>query len=80
MGNDREKKSNYLLYMGLLGFIVVLCMNLYSLYIIKKESAIFLNENWYEQWFPNYLVWFIFIIIGLVIEYNRKKDRRIFFK
>jgi len=80
MKNNRRKKLNYFLYIGLLGFIVVFCMNLFSLYIIKKESAIFLNKNWYSDWFPNYIVWFVFIIIGLIIEYNRKKDRRIFFK
>ena len=49
--------------MGLVGLAVQLVINLAVLALKKTE---FFSEQWWSDFFPGYLVWFVFAVIGYV--------------
>lgn len=66
---------NQFLSMGLIGFSVVLVCNLAALGLGQADAAFF-SEKWWSTWFVNYLVWFVFAVIGVGHQLSRKNGRR----
>ena len=49
---------------GLVGLAITIVLNLVALLILKKASAEFFSDKWWSGWFPSYIVWLVFTIIG----------------
>jgi hypothetical protein len=53
------------LIVGLIGFGAALVINLVAMLGFSKAEATFFSDPWWSSWFPNYVVWLVFAIIGL---------------
>ncbi len=49
---------------GLVGLAITIALNLVALFVLKKASAEFFSDTWRSSWFPAYIVWLVFTIIG----------------
>jgi hypothetical protein len=49
---------------GLVGLAITIVLNLVALLIFKKASAEYFSGGWWSSWFPFYIVWLVFTIIG----------------
>ncbi|MGD1895920.1 MAG: hypothetical protein ACFB16_03100 [Phormidesmis sp.] len=54
----------HFLRFGLIGTTVTLLLNAYAVVVLQKAAAAPLGPEWWAQWFPCYLVWFVFLSIG----------------
>jgi hypothetical protein len=61
--------------MGLTGTVVALAVNLAALLVFGKPSAAFFSEDWWSILLPQYLVWLVFIIIGIGTKLWGKEGR-----
>lgn len=66
---------NQFLSMGLIGFTIVLLANLVGWKYAGQADAVFFSEGWWSTWFVNYLVWFVFAVIGLGKQIGGKSTR-----
>ena len=53
-----------LVFVGSIGFAVNLLLNLFTLLALHRSAAVFFSGQWYGDWFPLYVVWFTFIVVG----------------
>jgi len=60
---------------GVVGLAIAIAMNLIALLVFKKASAEFFSHEWWFAWFPSYMVWVSFLILGLAGLMMRKKPR-----
>jgi hypothetical protein len=49
-------------------------LNLVALLFFKRASAAYFSEEWWSSWFPSYLLWLIFAIIGIASFCWPKRD------
>jgi len=49
---------------GLIGLAVTAALNLLALLAFKKASAAYFSDAWWSEWFPSYIVWLTFAIVG----------------
>lgn len=64
-----HKVSNILVLIGLVGFAIVLALNLYSSYAVSNpNSAPLFSTNWWARWFPLYASVVALLFIGLVLR------------
>ncbi len=47
---------------GLIGLAVQLVINLV---VLALGKTVFFSEQWWSDFFPGYVVWFVFAVIGL---------------
>ena len=52
-------------FCGVIGFTGNLILNLLTLFVLHRPAAVFFSEQWYGDWFPLYMVWFVFMVAGL---------------
>lgn len=59
---------------GLIGLIITLALNLVALLAFKRPAAEFFSHGWWSAWFPNYVVWLVFVAMGLAgaVKVRRK--------
>ena len=50
---------------GAVGLAITVATNFAALLVFKKAAAEFLSPAWWSAWFPSYLVWTAFLILGL---------------
>ncbi len=60
---------NYFVKMGSIGLLVVLVLNLFNQYVLEVGTG-----TWWSVWFPAYIVWFVFLAIGVGL--SRRKNPR----
>lgn len=60
-------KMNVLVRMGLIGLAITFVLNLFNQIVLGVG-----NEAWWSVWFPSYLIWFLFLIMGIG---SRKKQQ-----
>ena len=63
--------KNPFLKIGAIGFAIVLLINLFVALFLQQPSAIPFQADWYSIWLPSYMVWFVFLTIGIA---KRKQD------
>jgi hypothetical protein len=67
---------NYFLSTGIIGFTIVLVANFVALFGLGMSNALFFSGAWYSTWFSNYVLWFVFTIIGAAYNsYKGTSDR-----
>ena len=59
--------------MGLVGLAITIALNLVALLLLKKAEAEYFSEKWWSVWFPSYIVWLTFTIIGVAWFCWRKR-------
>jgi hypothetical protein len=57
---------------GLVGLAIEVVVNLVALLVFKKKAAEFFSEQWWFSWFPSYIFWLVFIVLGFVACYRGK--------
>ena len=62
------------LVMGLTGLAITISLNLFALFYLKKAAAEYFSDKWWSDWFPSYIVWLTFTIIGVASFCWRKRD------
>jgi hypothetical protein len=62
--NNMKSFKRIGLRLGLTGLSIGLVLNLLAVFVFHRTSAHFFTSPWWNAWFPNYLVWFVFAIIG----------------
>ena len=50
--------------MALIGFSIVVSLNIYGHFILRQPAAAPFSNQWWFTWAPSYTVWFIFLAIG----------------
>ena len=63
-------KKHPFVNMGSIGLIVTAALNLFNVYVLGVGGA-----TWWSAWFPLYVVWFTFLIIGMGL--SAKDNKRI---
>lgn len=53
-----------LLLIGVLGASIVSLLNLVAYFAFGQEAAQAVQGEWWAIWFPHYVVWFGFLLIG----------------
>jgi hypothetical protein len=61
-------KKHAFVVMGLIGLSITLILNLFNQYVLGIGG-----DAWWSVWLPNYLVWFVFLVIGIGLS-NKKKE------
>jgi hypothetical protein len=59
---------------GLSGLAITIALNLIALFLLKKVAAVYFSEQWWSDWFPSYIVWLTFTIIGIASFCWRNRD------
>ncbi len=60
-------KKHPFVKIGLIGFSIILVLNLFMQYVLDVGG-----ESWWSAWFPFYLVWLVFLVIGLGLSKKNK--------
>ena len=60
-----KNNMNTFLSIGLIGLGSIILVNVVAILAFNKPEAAFLTDDWWSTWFANYVVWFVFTIIGL---------------
>ncbi|MCH8127167.1 hypothetical protein IIC38_14615 [candidate division KSB1 bacterium] len=55
--------------MGLIGFSIIIVLNLFMQYVLGVGG-----ESWWSAWFPFYLVWLVFLVIGIGLSKKNKRN------
>jgi hypothetical protein len=86
IGNANKLKSefkktcgangNAWLWFGGFGFVVTLMLNLVGLFVFHRSSSVLFSDQWWAGWFPNYIVWISFTIIGIAIGFAKWRSQR----
>ena len=61
----RTRPMNSFLTLGAVGLAAQVLMNLIVILAVKSASARFFTESWWSAWFPTYVVWIVFLCVGL---------------
>ncbi len=61
--------KNTLIIVGSTGLVISLVVNLLGIFLFHKAAAVFFTEQWWSSWFPSFLVWIVFLIIGLGLRF-----------
>ena len=69
IATSRTKSQQFKL-IGITGLVVVLFWNVLGQTLFKLPEAVFFQTDWWSVWFPNYIIWFGLLVIGLVIQYK----------
>jgi len=64
------------LWFGPLPLLGTLVLNLAGRFVFHRSSSVFFSDPWWTAWFPNYVVWMTFTIIGAAIRFGRWRSRR----
>ena len=51
---------------GWLGLAITTALNLIAVLWFKKPSAAYLSDSWWAEWFPAYIVWLSFMMVGFI--------------
>ena len=49
---------------GLVGLAITTVLNLVALLLFKRASAEYFSDPWWSAWFPSYIIWLSFTLIG----------------
>ena len=61
--------GNAWLWFGGFGLVGTPILNLVGLFVFHRSSSVFSSHQWWADWFPNYIVWISFTIIGIAIGF-----------
>jgi hypothetical protein len=50
---------------GITGLLITVVLNLLGRFVFHRHSSVFFSQEWWAAWFPNYIIWMSFFIIGL---------------
>ena len=53
---------------GIMGTLIALLGNIFAIFVLDKPAATFFSSDWWSQWFPAYIVWPTFLILGFVFR------------
>ena len=58
-------KSILMLNIGIIGFAALLALNLLAYFSLHQSAAELFESSWWSTWAPSYLIWLVFIAVGL---------------
>jgi hypothetical protein len=63
-------------WFGSFGLVGTTLLNLVGLFVFHRSSSVFFSHQWWSDWFPNYIVWISFTIIGMAIGFTNWNSQR----
>jgi len=51
--------------MGITGLAIVILLNLFGNLHMRQPAAVPFQTSWYSTWLPSYILWFVFLSVGL---------------
>ena len=66
--------ANTLLIVGTVGITIAFALNLISAYWLQQPAAEFFVDEWWSSWFPAYLCWIAFLLMGTGFSVKRNTD------
>jgi len=70
----KTKRAKKMARVGVIGLVGTLVLNLFAVLALTRASATFFSDQWWTGWFPCYLLWFTFTIIGTFGCLKQKPD------
>jgi hypothetical protein len=64
--------DSILSYIGIIGLMINLALNLYAYFFIDPVSSSPLEEGWWSIWLHSFMVWIVFLMVASFIGANRK--------
>jgi len=68
-GEYQVNKKHPFVKMGLIGLSITIVLNLFNQYVLDVGGGV-----WWSVWFPIYLVWFVFLVIGIGLSKKNKSN------
>jgi FtsH-binding integral membrane protein len=62
--NKKAMVGRSALIIGMTGLVITLAVNLSGIYAFEKPAASFFSNNWWSEWFPGYIAWFVLLVVG----------------
>ncbi len=62
-------KKHPFVNMGLIGLSITIVLNLFNQIVLDIGCGV-----WWSLWFPIYLVWFVFLVIGIGLSKKNKSN------
>jgi hypothetical protein len=69
-------KGNAWLRLGVIGLLGTTILNLAGRFVFHRSSSVFFSSQWWSAWFPNYVVWISFTIIGVATGVANWRSQR----
>lgn len=66
------RRNLILSYIGIIGLLINLGLNLYAYFYIDPVSSSPLEEGWWSVWLPSYLVWMLFLTVASFLGVKQK--------
>jgi hypothetical protein len=67
---------NAWLWLGSFGLVASIMTNLAGLLVFHRSSSVFSSDQWWEDWFPCYIVWISFTLIGIAMSLAKWRWQR----
>jgi len=68
-GEYQVNKKHPFVNMGLIGLSITIVLNLFNQIVLDIGSGV-----WWSLWFPIYLVWLVFLVIGIGLSKKNKSN------
>jgi hypothetical protein len=68
--------GNVWLWIGPLPLVGTLILNLAGLFVFHRSSSVFFSDQWWSDWFPNYVVWISFTGIAIAVGFANWRSQR----
>jgi hypothetical protein len=69
-------KRNPWLWFGRFGLAGIVILNLAGRFVFHRSSSVFFLDQWWSAWFPSYIVWMSFIVMGGFIGISNWRTQR----
>jgi hypothetical protein len=68
----------WLLWLGIgcFGLVQTAMMNLVGPLVFHRHSSVLFSQKWWVNWFPSYIIWITFLLLGSAIGLARWRARR----
>ena len=66
------RRNLILSYIGIIGLLINLGLNLYAYFYIDPVSSSPLEEGWWSVWLTSYLVWMLFLTVASFLGVKQK--------
>ncbi len=61
---------------GAFGLIQTAMMNLVGPLVFHRHSSVLFSQKWWANWFPSYIIWITFLLLGSAVGVARWRSRR----
>lgn len=64
------------LVIGGVGLMQTAVMNFVGPLVFHRHSSVFFSQKWWANWFPSYIVWITFVLLGTALGLAKWRSQR----